>query len=367
MTKVCHLTSAHPRYDVRIFEKECVSLSKYNFEVNLIVNDDLPNEVKSNVNIISTGYTPKNRLDRIVNSKKKILKLANDLDADVYHLHDPELLPLIRPFVKKGKKVIFDAHEDTAEQIMDKEWIPYQIRRLVSLLYSQYSKKALKRATAIITVTPQLVTKFSKFNRTVMVTNYPILSSFKEFDYIGNFNSPTICFAGGISEQWRHKEIINAIEGLPNVKYVLAGNADSSYLEQLKTLNGWKKVDYLGKISHSDVESIQKSAVAGMAINYANQIKGQGTLGNTKLFEYMAAGIPVICTNYILWEDIINKNGCGITVDPNSTDEIKKAIQYILDNPKISEKMGKNGRIAVEKEFSWANEEVKLIELYKSL
>lgn len=367
MTKVCHLTSAHSRYDVRIFEKECVSLEKNSYDVFLIVNDNDFNENKSGVKIFSTGCLPKSRLDRIINSPRHILSIAKSIDADIYHLHDPELLLIALLLKRMGKIVIFDAHEDTSEQIMDKEWIPYVFRKLVSISYNLFSKGVLKRVDGVVTVTPQLVDKFSSFSNTIMVTNYPIIDEFKGFDYLENFNNPEICFAGGISEQWRHKEIITAIEKIDNITYVLAGDSNSTYFEQLKELPGWKKVTYLGNVSHKTVEEVQKKAVAGMAVNFASQIKGKGTLGNTKLFEYMAAGIPVICTNYSLWSEIIDRYKCGITVNPDSISEIEMAIRFIVDNPNFAKIMGLNGRKAVEERFSWASEEKKLVDFYSEL
>lgn len=365
MKKVCHLTSAHKRYDVRIFEKECVSLSKNGFEVTLIVNDDFDLEEKSLVKIKSTNYIPNNRLSRIVFSTKKIYKLAVEEDAEIYHLHDPELLLLAKRLKKLGKIVIFDAHEDTEAQIMDKEWIPYSIRRIIAKVYKVYSKNILENTNAIITVTPQLLEKFKSINiNTIMVTNYPILFDDYCKNYQENTVSPYVCFAGGISEQWNHDKIIKALESINNIKYFLAGTTALPYLKTLESLNGWNKVNYIGKIPHGEVLSIQKHSVAGMAINYSNQIKVYGTLGNTKLFEYMAAGIPVICSNYIIWKEIIEKYNCGICVDPNSIEEIKKAITFILEHPNQSEKMGKNGRKAVEIEYNWKSEESKLLELY---
>src|SRR5665648_1215595 len=135
--KVCHVTSAHPRYDVRIFHKECKSLANNGFDVTLLVNDNLTNEFINGVKIVSTQLKPKNRYDRMVKSKKNIKKQMLELDADIYHFHDPELLPEAGWIKYKGKKVIFDFHEDVSQQILFKKWIPQQIRHIVSLVYKK--------------------------------------------------------------------------------------------------------------------------------------------------------------------------------------------------------------------------------------
>ena len=104
-----------------------------------------------------------------------------------------------------------------------------------------------------------------------------------------------------------------------------------------------------------------------MALNYSTQAKDIGTLGNTKLFEFMEAKLPVICSNYLLWKEIIDKYECGLYVDPNNVDEIRNAIEFIINNPEKAQKMGENGRQAVLNEFNWDTQEKVLIELYERL
>lgn len=363
--KVCHVTSAHNRYDVRIFEKECTSLAKKGYDVTLIVNDNYDDETIGNVKIISTNYKYKNRIDRIFNSQKYILKKAIEVDADVYHLHDPELLIIGNKLKKTGKKVIFDSHEDVPAQIIDKQWIPQLLRSIISEIYGVYEKRSVKGYDAVISVTPHILERFEKINsNSIMITNYPIANKIqvRKDNYVNK-----ICFAGGISEQWNHDKIINSIENIDGIEYILAGSGTKEYLNLLKSLSGWKKVKYVGKIPHDDVNDIYSESVAGMALNYSNQIKGTGTLGNTKIFEYMEAGLPVICTNYKLWEKIIDEYKCGICVNPSNVKEIRTAILFIINNKDKAVKMGQEGRRAIKEKFNWNIEEQKLLELYKAL
>ena len=125
MIKVCHMTTVHDRYDSRILKKECVSLANAGYDVTLLVADNLPDENFKNVKISSIDFSPKNRLDRILNSKKQMLKKALLINADVYHFHDPELIPVGLSLKKKNKKVIYDSHEDYPNDIKEKKlWIP---------------------------------------------------------------------------------------------------------------------------------------------------------------------------------------------------------------------------------------------------
>lgn len=363
--KVCHITSTHSRYDVRIFIKECASLAQNGYDVTLIVNDNETDETNKGVRIISTKLKPKNRLERFLKSINLLFAKAIEVDADLYHLHDPDLLLLGNKLKRRRKKVIFDCHEDVPNQIIDKFWIPSLLRGIVSKVYVLYERYSLKKYDAIISVTPHIVERLSKINpNTVMITNYPII----DFDNRVHRNPMNaICFAGGINAQWNHDKILKALENINNVKYILAGIGTKDYLDYLRTFPGWRKVDYVGRVPHEEVKNIYSKSIAGVALNFSNQIKIEGTLGNTKLFEYMAAGLPVICSDYRLWREIVEKNNCGICINPNSVEEITEAIEYIMSNPKKAAEMGENGKKAVIEKYNWITQEKKLIDLYNNL
>lgn len=361
--KVCHITSAHKRYDVRIFEKECSSLAEIGYDTYLLVNDNEKNEEKNGVKIISTGYKPLSRRERMFGSINVLLKKALEIDADIYHLHDPELLQIVGKLKKRNKKVIFDVHEDTELQIMDKDWIPNVLRWIVAYVYKLYSGKKFKICNGIITVTPSIVKKMRKYSKNViMITNYPILSEVSNSKR--NDCSDYIFFAGGISKQWCHDRIIKAIENIENVRYKIAGPVEDGYIETLKQCKGWNKVDYLGKIPHSEVQSLYQGAIAGMAINECSQIRGEGTLGNTKLFEIMEAAVPVICTNYRLWKEVVERNNCGICVDCKDVNAIEDAILTFKNDIQKRLEMGENGRRAVEEKYNWEKEREKMVKYY---
>ena len=364
--KVCHITSAHNRYDTRIFIKECASLASENkYNVSLIVNDDLLNETNQGVHIVSTGFKAKNRAERFLKSKKLLRKKALEVNADIYHLHDPDLLPLGNYLKKAGKKVIFDSHEDVPQQIIDKEWLPKYIRSFVSNVYKIYEKKSISKYDAVVSVTPHIVERLSKINsKAVMITNYPIVNNQIE---IKREPKLAICFAGGVGKQYHHEEIIRAIEPIEGMAYILAGNASDSYMKLLKSLPAWNKVDYRGRIPHSEVKYIYNESIAGMAVHYSNQAKVEGSLGAIKLFEFMEAKLPIICSNYRLWKEIIEGNNCGICVDPKNIKEIENAIRYIMDNPEEAKIMGENGRRVVLEKYNWDMQKKVLLGIYENL
>lgn len=369
MTKICHITSAHKRYDVRIFTKELKTLSK-NFDAYLIVNDILQNEVVDNINIFSTNYSPKNRYQRMVVSIKKIKKIVKSVNADLYHIHDPELLRLV-PYIKKKLKkyVIFDSHEDYLSTIGVKNWIPKILRKLVSRLYKLYESKVIRMLDGAVVCYHWTKDRYLKYiNNVDLVFNYPIYDD--EIDISKRMASNSIAYAGGISGQWLHHNIIDAINSIDNIKYNLAGNIKSKYGDYLLTLTGWKNVNYLGVLPYGDVNSevYMKSSIGIALLDYIPQCKGKiGNLSNTKIFEYMHLGLPVICTDFDLWKEVIEKNNCGICINPHDISSIKSAIEFLITNPEKSIEFGINGRKMIETKYNWENEKVKLLQIYKNI
>ena len=238
------------------------------------------------------------------------------------------------------------------------------MRKIISKLYRIYEERSVRKYNAVISVTPHLVERFRPINSNcAMVTNYPIINN-KE---ISRDPGKAICFAGGISKQWSHNYIIKAIEDIPKIEYILAGDGDKEYIDSLKSLPGWNKVNYLGKVPHNEVSYLYSKSIAGVALNFSSQAKEQGTLGNTKLFEYMEAGLPVICSDYKLWKKIVEKYGCGLCVNPNNVNEIKDAIVFLLNNADKSVKMGQNARRAVVEKYNWNSQEAILFRLYENV
>lgn len=362
--KICHVTSSHKRYDGRIFQKECTSLAK-KYDVTLLCADNLNDEVKNNVTIKSIKITKKNRFNRFFIIPRKLKKLCIIENADIYHFHDPEMLNLAYYMKKKGKKVIFDSHEDNLNRLANRSWIPNLLKPLAKKYFANKEKKVLKTIDAVITVADYIQERLLKINpNTYIITNYPIINN-KELSNLKNNN--VLCFAGGVSEQYMHHNILKAIEDL-NVKYKVAGPIFDNYMEKLKLLPGIAKTEFLGQLSKKEVDTLYLNSGIGMVIlDYSpNTSFKHGTMGNTKIFEYMSCGLPVIATDFDVWIDFV-PNNCGICVNPNNVEEIRNAIELLLENPKKAKEMGKKGRKLVETKFNWQKEEIKLIEIYEKL
>ena len=360
--KVCHVTSVHPVYDVRIFHKECCSLAK-KYDVWLIA-PNVEDHLKDGVHIVGVNI-PVQRLKRMF-SQRAVFEKAVEVDAAIYHLHDPELIPVGLKLRRKGKKVIFDSHEDVPQQILAKEWLPRWVAKLVSSLYSSYEKKSLRKYDALVTVTPTITERLQTINTsTYQVTNFPINKDVPDQREWGG----SVCFTGGIESQWMHENVVNAVEKA-GVEYLLAGLCfPNTYLTKLQSLSGWQNVDFKGRIPHSECISLMQKTSAGIAVlDYMPNVGyKRGSIGNSKLFEYMQAGIPVIATDFELWREIIDTNDCGICVNPHDVDAIASAISYLVSNKDEAKRKGDNGKEAVKKYYNWTSQESIIFGLYENL
>ena len=360
--KVCHITTVHTRYDVRIFHKECKSLSKH-YSVYLIVADGLGDEEKDNVHIVDIGLRQSSRLKRArIDSQKALIK-ALELNCELYHFHDPELIKVGLKLKRKAKKVIYDSHEDLPRQIYGKPYINKQLKPIVSKLIEWQENKAAKRFDCIFTATPFIRDRFLKINKNAIdINNYPIIGELFQNSII---KRNVFCYTGGIT---RERGIIYLVKALinNNFRLIIAGPLSSNtYLEEMKNNKEWKQVDFLGLVDREKVGEIMSSSIAGLVtfLPLPNHVNAQPN----KIFEYMSAGIAVIASNFPLWKEIVEDNKCGICVDPMNVDEISKAMMYLADNLEVARKMGETGQKIVKEKFNWLIEEKKIFKEYDNL
>ena len=365
MIRVCHITSAHKSDDDRIFRKECVSLSKAGYEVSLVAQGESRNE--AGVHVVGIGEQPQKRLKRMFGFAKEIYIKALELDCDIYHLHDPELLPYAKKLKKHGKVVIFDSHENHSAQIMEREYLPAFTRKTISKIYRLYEISVIKKIDAVITpCTFAGKNIFENYAKCVsIIANYSKLEEFYDKYSPDNLKEGYVCYTGSISLANGVKELVLA-SYKANVPFVLAGG-QSSCLDIIKGMPEFENVKYMGHVNQDKVIEIMSHASIGA---YVNRHIGQNGLVDTfgiKVYEFMAMGLPIIVDDTPYAQKVINKYHCGICVKPQNVDELVEALQYYVNNPDTAHEMGMNGREAVKKEFNWSTQEKILLELYLDL
>ncbi|MCQ6264422.1 glycosyltransferase family 4 protein [Fictibacillus sp. WQ 8-8] len=371
--KICHLTSVHPADDIRIFVKECRSLALAGHDVYLIA-PNTENKIIDGVKVVGVSSTASNRYSRMIAAAKSVYQAAIEVDADVYHFHDPELMIIGLLLKKKGKKVIYDVHEDVPEQVLSKQWIPKLLRKNISVSVKKMEKYAASRFDAVVTATPTITKRFKTYNAsTVTVHNFPILQELMgnpSESHTAKRKENSFLYIGGITELRGIKEMVSAIEVLNGQgkqgELVLAGKFAPEQLEQeMKQQKGWSHVDHKGWLSRNEVKDVLDESTAGLVL-----IRPEPRYMVSypiKLFEYMAAGLPSIASNFPLWEDFVIGNHCGLCVDPLDPDAVADAMRWIMEHPEEAKQMGENGRKAVIEKYNWEKESQELVALYERL
>ncbi len=369
--KVCHITTVHPVFDVRIFYKECVSLADEGFDTYLIARYNR-DETVHGVHIIAIPELHARGWGRIINAVQAFRK-AVCIRAHLYQFHDPELL-IVGLLLKcvTGSKIIYDVHEDVKWHGMGKSW-----RKGISRILIAYGLRGLEKLvlpfidTAVIAVPLLLDFVHNK----VLVRNFPITSNLSiKRSVFSNSKRPVLIYVGLIRKKRGLFELLSTVkilrESHPSVLLQLVGPFMPPELEEecrrfIDENHLKDHVDMIGRVSFEEGQKRIAHSDMGLCLfhldpHHLNSLP-------TKMFEYMLLGKPIVVSNFPFWESIVQETRCGVVVDPLSPDAIACAIVNLMKNPKRMKAMGESGRRAVLNHYNWENEGKKLISCYYNL
>jgi glycosyltransferase involved in cell wall biosynthesis len=339
-----------------------MSLATYGFEVHLVLSG-VEERIENGVIIHSVPKYHNDRLKRMWTTVNDVFVKALEIDADIYHLHDPELLQIALKLKRKGKIVIYDAHEDLPRQILGKPYLKF--KNIISFIAERYENYVVRRIHGVITATPFIRNRFLNIQpNTVDINNFPILEEFQSVSR-HQVNPSAVCYVGGITKVRGIFELLDALS-FQHFDLFIAGPFESEALElACKQHTNWSKVNYLGILNRQEVAELYSTSAIGIVtlhpiINYLDSLP-------IKMFEYMYTGLATIASDFPLWRTIVITNDCGLCVNPLQPKEIADAINFLITHPEKAKIMGENGKKITEEKYNWQIEKLKLIAFYERL
>ncbi|MGA7833555.1 MAG: glycosyltransferase family 4 protein [Terracidiphilus sp.] len=365
--RAVHLTSVHYAFDTRIFHRECKSLALAGYDVTLIAphsgSDQCLNDIK-----LRTVKPPADRRERMTKTIWAVYRAALRENADIYHFHDPELLPIGVLLKLRGKRVIYDVHEDYKGTMEGKQWLPSAFHKPAAIAVDACEQTLGRACDRIIAATPTIARKFRP-ERARLVQNYPWLNELQSPNAPSHEKREAIAiFVGWLGDHSGMESMGRAIElaakKLP-MKLLIAGKLKPGALATFQTGATNKFVEYLGFLSRPQVAELIARARVGMVtvLPLDNYVNAQPT----KMFEYMSGGVPVIASDFPVYRKIVESADCGLLVDPLNPTAIADAILWIMQNPSQAAKMGQNGQRAIADKYNWEREAASLIATYEEL
>lgn len=376
MRRICIITTSHGRNDIRMYQKQAVSLAAHDFNVYYVVADGQPDEIKGNIVLTSFGVKERGKIDRLLFLSRRLYDSVLRINADVYQICDPELIPLGIKLKNKGKTVIFDSVED---------WEGYYagmyhgvVAKIMSKTMTFVLKHYLNRFDLVLVMSPNILKRLNRYapNKVKMVSNYPITKGMQnqiinsKEQYLTNKNNFIYC--GSVYDFSEQETIVNAIKKQKTepAKYIIVGSIPDDRKESLSELSQNGHLELIPWVKKEELLKLYNSSICGVVIFDYTPVccNKEGQMGSNKIFEYMMQGLPVICTDFDLWKSlIVDKYKCGICVNPKSEEQLADAIGYILAHKKEAYEMGQRGRNAVLNEFNWESQAKIYLRLYDEL
>lgn len=357
----------HFALDTRIFYRMCTSLAAI-YNVTLIAVHP-QKEVKNGVQIIPFKRFHNRKLRLLFGWFLMFFK-AIKVNAKVYHLHDPELIPcglLLKLF---GKKIIWDVHENIAEDIFDKPWLKNQKRAYSTFHF--FEKLACKFFYILLAENSYEKRYKTLTNQYSIVLNYCDVDFFSPYQVDRKQNN-NLFYIGIVLENRGILQIAEAVWLLKQQSKIFhfhcVGELYSDLDLKLQQLPYYSEIrsqlNFYGRKSLEEGYALSKEMGIGLCIIWPMSNSKESY--PTKLFEYMAVGLPIITSNFILYEEVVLQNNVGFCVNPFSATEIANAILSIHTNVEKTEQMMKNGKSTVQNLYNWNSQIPTLAKVYQQL
>ncbi|UFH55962.1 glycosyltransferase [Spirosoma sp. KNUC1025] len=366
--RVLHVSTAHQPQDPRIVFKQCQTLTEL-YDVFCAI-PHASSSIAHNIHFIRLPYF-RRVIYRILLTCPFILLRCIWIRPKLIHVYVPEFLPFAYVFRLLGAKVIYEVQENLHKKmhlktfnrgyLLEKtfRWFDYLAQRHFYLIFTEHS---------------YLDTYTSVKNRFVIIYNYPLLSFLDPFcrPYQPNSIKPSFFYIGWLSFERAFDTLMSSLVQLkskyPDFVLHLFGQRTFSQREldqssEFKAIR--ENLYFYGYTDQREAFPYAIQATAGLAL-----LKPVGDYPDsytTKLFEYMALGLPVITSNFPLYKNVVERHNCGFCVSPTDPAQITQALDFLIEHPEVGYAMGQRGRAAVETEYNWSSEAKKLLGFYESI
>jgi len=328
-----------------------------------------PHERSETVNGVRIHAVPKSagKRQRLRQTVWQVYRAAVAENGELYHFHDPELIPVGMLLKLRGKKVVYDVHEDVPAQVLEKEYLnPVWIRRMISKGVRFSERVSGIFFDGIVSVVPKVATRFPA-HKSITLQNYPMCEFIDRVRPIESVvkTNPVVVYAGGLMRVRSIVEIVKAMDRVGGrAELWLLGEWESDALRrECEQSPGWRNVRYLGFKTLEDTYGYLKIADIGLVIFYP--LTNHLIASPNKAFEYMACALPMVMSDFPYWRNVYE--GAALFVDPKNPKDIATAILRLLDHPEEAAAIGENGYRAVLEKYNWAHESRKLLALYEEI
>jgi len=360
--KVFHVSTVHPNTDNRIVNKYVKGLAHRGYQVVFVCRESAPIESNGFTYIPLLNRT--NFLSRIANSWR-VLRICWESKNAIFHFHDPELILVGLLLRFRGLSVVYDVHEDNVLAIRQKHYLPKFARGSLARIASLV--EAIAARVFKVVIAEKVYSK--RFSEALPVLNYPVKSESQPIPRILQTQNLELLYTGSVTTDRGLKNHLNLLKQDSRIKLTIVGSMRPSYLEFVDKFLTVEEITRLTLIT--DPDSIPFSVIEqhymsskynfGLALFPKSDHYMDKEL--TKFFEYTKFSLPVLCSNFPLWVELIEGNGVGIALesdDPAYNIALQNRIQDSYAD------MIENCELFC-RQYSWESELSKVESLYHNI
>ncbi len=360
-------SSLHSVDDPRVFQKEAVSLAK-RYDVHVVAVGELPTSASQGIVKGVTLHPFTRRGGKVLGTLRayrQIRMCFREVRPDVFHFHDPELVPLGLWLSFVGRcKVVYDVHEDVLKTLAKKRWLPQPLKGPLAWLFGKLEMMAVRRFDAVIVAEPYAMKRFETANSVLIRNYFPLLADRPRKAYNGS-RPLKLIYVGSLTKMRGVSSLVEALDYIKTpAELLLVGKFHSEDFKR-QVLAARPNVKYLGWAPLEKVFDHLCKADIGM--NCVWPAPSHDEMLGTKVFDYMAARLAIITSNFSVWPVMVEEAGCGVCVDPKDPKAIAAAIDELASEPERLASMGEIGRKLFEEKYNWSSEEQRLLEVYSRL